>query len=322
MNNAKLLAALATASIVFPACSSTSPTGSDAHAQVSAGLAANRLSEDGSHDAAPALAATGSSGDAPRPDARARGDDVIPGGLVMTTARNATAAPAAEGRRWEFGLAPYVWGTAVKGRGTIQGVSGEVDASFGDIFGKTELGLMIAAEARTGDTIIRLDQDYLATEDGTNVPGARVKVKGQLYVATFTAGHVIGEGSEAPEVFAGARYWGLDASATVKVGGTSVARGSGTKSWVDPVIGARKRWELGGPWGLVAMGTTGGFGVGTSSESSWGAALLASRTAQSGSQLLFGWRHLAVRYNRGSGADEFKFNMRFTGPIMGWAFRF
>jgi len=223
---------------------------------------------------------------------------------------------------WTFSVAPYLWAISQKGKITARGNKADVDVSFNDILDTLDSTFLLTVGARKGDTVFRVDQNYLLVSDDQKVNGVRVDAEQQTYFATLKAGQALGDGAEAPIVFIGARYWNLDLDIEAFTGGTKVADFSGNKHWWDPLVGAEKQVPLDGPWSLVFSGDVGGFGIGTASEMTWQATALALREMEGGGALGFGWRHLSIDYSRGHGNDRFEFDLRVSGPLVGWIFRF
>jgi hypothetical protein len=96
--------------------------------------------------------------------------------------------------------------------------------------------------------------------------------------------------------------------------------------WHFGLVGPDRGWQ-------ESLGTRGAVGPRGEGELRWiwcrllidihlGSNLLAVRTSEGGGQFVAGWRHLAVRKTSRSGAARFEFEIRFTGPVFGWIFRF
>ena len=137
------------------------------------------------------------------------------------------------------------------------------------------------------------------------------------------------------DVFGGGRGWwqtadaSLSASGTINIGdltrnadGTYTA--SGSANWVDPLVGLRLRHQFAPGWNFVASGDVGGFGVG--SKFSWQAlaALNYDFYVHNGITWsgMAGYRALYVDYSKGSGLNQYEFNMTIYGPVLGLTARF
>ena len=230
---------------------------------------------------------------------------------------------------WEFGVAPYIWAVSMKGDAQVQGFPAEIDLDFGDILDRLSFAYQFTLEARKGLSFVRLDQDYMAVYDrqkfsfplpgpGNNTVNANVKIESDTYVATLIAGTAISEEEDAPRVFVGTRYWDLEMTLKARSGGATIVRQTGSQNWFDALVGAEKKWTINDRWGIVALGDYGGFGIGEASDKTWQAYLLASRQSDAGNNLIFGWRHVDVDNSR----SDFKYDVYFTGPIVGYVFRF
>ena len=153
-------------------------------------------------------------------------------------------------------------------------------------------------------------------------------------VARWGATGVPGSGT-AIDVFAGVRGWWQKADASLSVTGTvnvgdltrnadGTLTASGNVSWLDPLVGVRLRHQFAPGWNFVASGDVGGFGVG--SKFSWQAlaALNYDFYAHNGITWsgMAGYRALYVDYSKGSGLNQYEYNMTMHGPIIGLTARF
>lgn len=240
-----------------------------------------------------------------------------------------SAEESSKNSPWEFGIAPYIWAVSMKGDAEVGGFPAEVDLDFGDILDKLSFAYQFTVEARKGQSFVRLDQDYMAVYDREKfsfpLPGpgggsvnANVKIESSTYVATLISGTSVSDEPDALRVFVGARYWDIDMTLKARNGGATIVRRSAGQNWFDALVGAEKVWTLDDRWGLVALGDYGGFGIGEASDKTWQAYLLAKRQSESGDNLIFGWRHVDVDNSR----SNFKYDVYFTGPIVGYVFRF
>jgi hypothetical protein len=173
--------------------------------------------------------------------------------------------------------------------------------------------------------------------------GASAGLKYQMVIAEMAVAYEVAQwgstgapgSGTAIDVFGGARGWwqtadaSLSASGTINIGdltrnadGTLTA--SGSASWVDPLVGVRLRHQFAPGWNFVASGDVGGFGVG--SKFSWQAlaALNYDFYVHNGITWsgMAGYRALYVDYSKGSGLNQYEFNMTMHGPIIGITARF
>src|SRR6478735_12135377 len=258
-------------------------------------------------------------------------------------------APAVLG--WTYRVTPYGWLTAITGTQTVRGRSVKVDASFIDIVEKSDslVALMGNVEARNGPFAIYGDLVWSKTGvDGSNVRsrtpapgvsatiGTSVNLDVTMAIAEVGAAYEIARsGPVALDILGGARYWHQEADLSFNIagavdvgdlqviGGRAFAR-TGSVDWLDPLIGARVRYEVSPGHELFLRGDIGGFGVG--SKFSWQAigGYLFDLGSYNGITFpgLIGYRALSVDYAQGEGAQRYEFDMILHGPVVGLSMRF
>ncbi|ANY80877.1 hypothetical protein BB934_23780 [Microvirga ossetica] len=261
----------------------------------------------------------------------------------------AIEAPAPLG--WTFRFTPYGWLTAMDGTQTVRGRSVKVDASFIDIVEESDtlVALMGDFEARNGPFALygdvvwsKVGADRSAVRTRAPAPGITGTVGSALNLdiemaiveggATY---EVARSGPLAFDVLGGVRYWHQRAELSLDVAGTfetadlviagarAIAR-SGSVDWLDPIIGARMRYQVTSGHELFLQGDIGGFGVG--SDFSWqaiGAYSFDFGTYQSVTfSGVIGYRALYVDYVQGEGRQRYEFDMLVHGPIVGISARF
>lgn len=89
---------------------------------------------------------------------------------------------------------------------------------------------------------------------------------------------------------------------------------SRTEEWVEPFIGARAVVPLSERWSLLGRLTLGGFDVG--SRLTWDLMAAARYRVTSAVTVLGGYRIIDIDYNRGSGLDEFLFDVQAQAPFI------
>jgi hypothetical protein len=239
----------------------------------------------------------------------------------------------------------------MNGTQTVRGRSVKVDASFIDIVEKSDtlVGLMADFEARYGrlalfsDVVwskVGLGADTTRTRSTavgiTGSLGASLGLDVQQAIIEFGAAYEVARsGSLALDVLAGGRYWSQKASVSVDIattvdlgdltisGSRAIAR-SGSVNWVDPMVGARLRYDLAPGQQITLRGDVGGFGAG--SRFSWQAIAaygydfaVHNGVTYSG---VIGYRALYVDYAKGSGRSLYEFNILQHGPVIGLSARF
>jgi hypothetical protein len=139
------------------------------------------------------------------------------------------------------------------------------------------------------------------------------------------------------DVYAGARYTYLDTQVQGRLNGSiegpfgrrdrreqRQATQSADKHWVDPIIGLRSIWDLGGRFSFVVAGDIGG--ISTSDQYSFEAWSLIgyrfSMFSEGDANFLIGYRALHQKYQDGSGNRRFDWDVTMHGPITGLKFTF
>jgi len=137
--------------------------------------------------------------------------------------------------------------------------------------------------------------------------------------------------------YLGARYTYLDTEVTGRLNTTvegpfgNITRErqrqgtqSADKHRVDPIVGLRTLWNLGGRFSLVVAGDVGG--ISTSDQYSWQAwSVVGYRFGLFGEDnatFLIGYRALHQKYVDGSGYNKFDWDVTMHGPITGLKFTF
>ena len=258
---------------------------------------------------------------------------------------------------WTFRFVPYGWLTSLKGEQTVRGRTIDVDASFVDIVEESDTlaALMGTFEVRNGpfglygDLVwskVELSGDEARSRSFTGPLGGNISATLEaslgldIQMAIVEGGasyEIIRSGPFALDILGGVRYWhqkadaSLDLTLTVGVdvldlelvGNRAFAR-SGSVDWIDPLIGARLRYEVAPGHQLFLRGDVGGFGVG--SDFSWqaigGYGFDFARWHGITFSGVLGYRALYVDYSEGEGQNRYGFDMLQHGPVLGVSMRF
>lgn len=229
--------------------------------------------------------------------------------LAMASAQ----AQDSSGGTWEFSVTPYLWLASIggdAGAGDVDLPELNPDYSF---FALENLDLagFISAEASRGRWSVLADAFYVSYSDRyrlgpltaqAKVSGGAVEVSGVYRPATMD--HV--------GLIAGLRTISLELDLALDPGPAARER----DTWVDPLVGVRFNYPLGARWELVARGDVGGFGIG--SKRDLNAMVGATMALGPRSSLAFAYRYLAVDFDE----PNFAVDLRVTGYLAGWQFRF
>ncbi len=118
-------------------------------------------------------------------------------------------------------------------------------------------------------------------------------------------------GSISYEAFAGIRYFNLEASIEPR---GALPGASGSKDFVDPLVGARVTWDLGNRWVFDLEADIGGFGI--NSDLTWSLRGGARYRVTRWFSVELGYKALDIDYADGSGANRFEWDILFHGPYL------
>jgi len=182
---------------------------------------------------------------------------------------------------WEFEIAPYIFGTSLSGETGVAEVTSEIDMSFGDVLDHLDSALMATFVASNGQWSIMADGFYAKLEgEGAKSwsgPGGINSLTGDLEISVtqqiyqlMLAYRMSDEGTVV-DLFGGFRYTQLDNDLQLTVTGGPTLPGGGlsvddSKSWVDPIVGARFLTPVSDNWTFMTY-LDFGFGQGESNGS-------------------------------------------------------
>ncbi len=240
------------------------------------------------------------------------------------------AAPVEPANEWRFTIAPYFWAAGLNGDVGVFGRQPvHIDMSFSDIFDNLRFGGMAVAEAHNGTWGIFGDFIYVKIEADESITrsirGVPVSLAANVETSSFT-GTLLGEyraystDSVSLDLMAGARIWSVnnDIEASLTIDGPPLAAFSGSdgSTWVDPMIGAKARFNTGTPWFFNGWGMIGGFGAG--SDLTWDLMAGVGYEWNNRVSSLIGYRALGVDYEN----DGFVYDTVEQGPFLGVAISF
>ncbi len=241
--------------------------------------------------------------------------------------RAQTADTSTQGNfRWT--VAPYAWLTGLYGTIGAKGYDTTVDASFADLSKYLNMAAMVHLEGIYRDRLgIFTDFNYSLL--GDQASGKRIALDGKtslllVDIAAFyrLGTFPLGQAQNAfmnLDLLAGARIWSLALKLDVDTarGGRDIFQ---SKTWADPIIGARAEFHFAKSWLVSLRGGIGGFSI--SSALTWDATAALGYTFWKHGTLLVGYRAVGVNHDEGSGRSAFKFDATLSGPILGLAFTF
>lgn len=196
---------------------------------------------------------------------------------LAMSAGTAIAAEQAAGS-WQFEFTPYLFAAGLKGTTGVRGLTADVEVPVEKLVHKIDSVFMGSFEARKDQWLFGFDAFYVRLEGegarswrgpfgiGSFTGDLDVSAKEQIYQPSL--GYRVFDEGTTFDIFGVARYTKIDSEFNLVVttggllpgGATSL---SATKSWWDPVVGARVRFPFAEQWSLVGYVDVGGFGVGS-----------------------------------------------------------
>ena len=233
-------------------------------------------------------------------------------------------APELVAPGWSFTVEPFFWAASLEGNVGVRGLGpADIDVGFDQIWDHLDWWpppVMLDGEARYDRYALFTEFIYLGLEAEGTSPGPLqlFSAEANLDVILWTFGgsyRVVDNGTATLDVLAGGRLWYLDTDLTV-TGPLERHEASGSKTWVDPLIGLAGSFDLGSGFGLHAEADVGGFGVGADID--WQVEATLEYKVHDSFTLQAGYRYLAVDYDD----DGFVWDVSMQGPVIGAKFQF
>lgn len=228
------------------------------------------------------------------------------GGLLLAAAASAPA----QGADWRFSATPYLMFPSMNGDAQVGPLRVDVDTSPGDVFSNLNWGIMGLFEAHNGALGVNLDLTYMnldVTDDRD-----RGSANGHQGAYSATMLYRVAPGLD---LYAGVRInsIGLHLEGFDAIG--SRVEGSRTRSWADPLIGARAVIPISDRFEFSILGDVGGFGAGSDiAVQVWPS--IGWRLGGN-ARLMAGYRVIHTEYQTGEGANRFVYDITTFGPTLG-----
>lgn len=239
--------------------------------------------------------------------------------LFVLMAFMSNAQQSTSDKSWKFLIEPYLMFPSMSGTTGIRELPPiEVDANTSDIFSNLEFGFMLYLEAQTDKWAIGSDFVYMKLAQ--DVTPTTLVNSGEL-----TAKQLIWEFSGLYRILPfleggiGLRMNNMEMGADINrniIGGgtTTFVSADNSEFWIDPVIIARATHTVNGKWLFQFRGDIGGFSIGSSLT--W---QLQGYFGYRFSKLFHtsvGFRAIGMDYDKGSGADRFRYDVTTFGPVV------
>lgn len=240
---------------------------------------------------------------------------------------------------WDVTFSPYFFLPSIKGKSTISGQTSSIDVSFDDIIDNFDVFAVSGrVEAWKGDWGIFFDGSYMGLDGDFKItgPAGPVGIDMEIvdsYLEFGGAYRLVKEPLEESgsrmltfEPLGGVRYHYFKQKAKLEANhpllgpiGTTVG---GDEEWVEPFVGGRLRYDLSEKLAAIVRADFGGFGIGSASKLTWNLWAGIGWQFKEKMSLKLAYRVYDVDYSRHSGADEFGFDAKMQGPVIGLTMRF
>lgn len=247
---------------------------------------------------------------------------LFPCAAAAALAEDAVTGAAPQDQGTEVLLTGYFFASALSGRASTTAAlpPADVDLSFGDVLEDLDFGAMTAVEIRNGRWSFIGDLMYSKVSPGASVPGFPALQAGLEQRSLTLQGSLLyrihSTDRMTVDLGAGLRYWKLDNEGSVGLTGGPAVTFTGEADWIDPVIIARLRADLDGPYSVAFAADIGGSGAGADLTYQ----LLGTLDYQKSKKMTLrvGYRILSVDYDHGG----FVYDIRMQGPVIGMTYRF
>lgn len=236
---------------------------------------------------------------------------------------------------WRADAYLWIWLVGIEGDLGVRGRTVDTNVNFLDILDASDSlfafsGRLEVAYDRLG---VFVDGTYarLGFDDVSGpLELARVDVTFDMLLLDFGLMYRIGiwepTGAAAKSVYdttldlyAGARYTDLE----LEIDPANFPAISGSRDWIDPIVGAKLTLPIAERWHLKVNGDIGGFGV--SSDFTWSATGVLGydfTLFEQPASVYLGYRGLGQDYSSGSGDTKFTWDVIQHGPLLGLSLRF
>jgi hypothetical protein len=227
---------------------------------------------------------------------------------------------------WHVDWVPlYLWFSGLNGNVGAGGVVAPVSVSFSDVFKQLNIGLMSNLDIRRKRVGLLTDLIFmsLSSDQKTTPIGPQPTYVGftsnakELIVDPELYVRLIDSDRGSIDAIGGGRFWHLNNSLDLfpPNNATTVTVGQ-TQNWVDPVLGARFRYNANKGIFFNLKGDAGGFGVG--SQLTYQIYAGVGKEFKERYAAFLGYRYLYVDYSNGG----FLYKVHMNGLVTGFNIRF
>lgn len=228
---------------------------------------------------------------------------------------------AAQTADWNFEVTPYAW---------LPGMNTSLDTRFGtlnsngstsDVLSALDMAFMGTIDANRGRWSLIGDIIYTDLSNEKDTPFGTlfsdVSVETKVAALTGYVGYRVAEGDQFTiDVLGGFRAFEAKVSTSLGSGDLPGRGDSVEKSWVDPLVGVRGRYDFNDKWNVMAAFDAGG--TDSNSDFTWQAVGTVGYTFNDRWSARGGWRYLEIK----NVIDNRDVEIQLSGPAIGVAYRF
>ncbi len=223
----------------------------------------------------------------------------------------------------EWLVAPYIWASDVSWDLAQRGTGG---VSANDLVDKLDASGLIRVEYAQNKFGLTFDYVYMSLSDNRRIaipdPIApiNVDIRAGLQLTLFETGAFYRPSARDTglQVIGGVRYADVDSSLIVTPGNTAPQRVDTGDSFTDVFVGARYLHRFDEAWGLLLRGDYGAGG----SDGSLNLIAGVNWRSRGAFGLSFAYRHLTFDFDQRIEGEPATSEYDFTGPALGFVFRF
>lgn len=237
---------------------------------------------------------------------------------------------ADETDNWSFEIAPYLWVAGFEAEASVpeagssaspgmQGLATGGSPNVQEFDTRISAGFMVAAQARYRSVGLLVDFNWLRLDTESLNPGtlySDVNLRSDFFYNTAALTYELPlRGKFHAEVQAGARMWHVSTDFEAESGELPGFQSSNSETWVSGLVGVALRYDLTRHWVLIGRGTVGGF---SNSSIQWDLFAGVGYQFSDWCMATLGYRYLYEDYSQ----DDFTFNAKLQGALLGVVFRF
>jgi hypothetical protein len=218
---------------------------------------------------------------------------------------------------WQFRTAAYIWATDLDGDMVVRGETVPVDVGFDDLISKIEFSFMGVMELRKGRWGLMSDLFYAKLGIESDRPLVNIDCEIEQFIGNFAVAYRWVETPKTVfDTYVGVRVNWMETDVKVDRFLAPDATASGSKAWVDPIIGIRYQRELSNQFFFRAVGDVGGFEM--ASDFTWQALAAIGYHINDNSSVALGYRALGTDYTN----NEITYDVTSHGLLLGYETKF